>query len=176
MSSARSSFLSCGCCFSESHSAFLFPSVYPFPLLCMKPTGHPPFSALSSRRLRRSPLYTLRVERKCSVQCDTCRSTRPWEERRVEAGLSVPRAGSEPPGRPSAAAPAVELRPCGNLSALCPPLERPSPLGDWSPTRQALVARPRAAASSCGEVGRRGRFWNPERGLKQVGSPPRLYF
>lgn len=57
MSSARSSFLSCGCCFSESHSAFLFPSVYPFPLLCMKPTGHPPFSAPSRRRLRRSPLY-----------------------------------------------------------------------------------------------------------------------
>ena len=36
--------------------------------------------------------------------------------------------GSEPPGRPIAAAPAVELRPCGNLSALCPPLERPSSL------------------------------------------------
>lgn len=175
MSSARSSFLSCGCCFSESHSAFLFPSVYPFPFVCMKPTGHPPF-APSRRRLRRSPFYTLRVERKCSVRCDTCRSTRPWEERRVEPGLSVPRAGPEPPGRPSAAAPAVELRPCGNLSALCPPLERPSSPRDWSPTRQALVARPRAAASSCGEVGRRGRFWNPEHGLKQVGSPPRLHF
>lgn len=87
-----------------------------------------------------------------------------------------PPRGPRAPSGPSAAALALELRPRGNLRALCPPLERPSSLQDGSPTRQALVARPRTAASSCGEVGRRGRFWNPEHGLKQVGSPPRLHF
>lgn len=109
MSSARSSFLRRGCCFPESHPALLFPPMFPFSLLSMKPAGHPP--APSLRRLRRSPLCTFRGWRDAHSDGTPVGGPALWEERRVELAPDGPPRGPRTPGGPSVGAPALEFRP-----------------------------------------------------------------
>lgn len=183
MSSARSSFLRRGCCFPESHPALLFPPVFPFSLLSMKPAGHPPRSVPPAPP-QKPAVYLPGLERRCSQRWDTCRWTRPLGGAAGGAGTRRSPARSPDPRRAQCRRPGPRVPAPGNVTCVFPPWseghggqrsERPSP-HDWSPSRQALVAKPRAAASSCGEVGRSGRVWIPVRGLRQVGSPPYLHF